>query len=249
MPRRARSQCTRFILALSGSLAASTLAANAQVFTARDRAIQAGITGPLSSIPVPDTANLGFFVRNRQALLVLGKALFWDEQVGSDGNACASCHFHAGADNRSKNQLSPGLKNESAAFPVGDQAFGNSPLAGVPSPTQFGPNYVLKASDFPLHKLSNPRDRLSPVLSDTNDVVTSQGVLNATLLATGLPHDLGSPLPWIFDVGRVLVRNVEPRNTPTTINAVFNHRNFWDGRARSVFNGVNPFGELTPWPR
>ena len=31
-------------------------------------------------------------------------------QVGSDGvQACASCHFHAGADNRSKNQVNPGL--------------------------------------------------------------------------------------------------------------------------------------------
>src|SRR5207247_4674195 len=26
------------------------------------------------------------------------------------------------------------------------------------------------------------------------------------------------------------------------INAIFNHRNFWDGRAQSDFNGVNPFG-------
>ena len=33
--------------------------------------------------------------------LALGKALFWDMQVGSDGlHACATCHFHAGADPR-----------------------------------------------------------------------------------------------------------------------------------------------------
>jgi cytochrome c peroxidase len=38
------------------------------------------------------------------------------------------------------------------------------------------------------------------------------------------------------------VRKVEPRNTPTVINAVFNFRNFWDGRANNVFNGVDPFG-------
>ena len=30
--------------------------------------------------------------------IALGKALFWDVNVGSDGMACASCHFHAGAD-------------------------------------------------------------------------------------------------------------------------------------------------------
>jgi cytochrome c peroxidase len=35
---------------------------------------------------------------------------------------------------------------------------------------------------------------------------------------------------------------VEPRNTPTTVNAVFNHRNFWDGRANNIFNGVSPLG-------
>ena len=37
---------------------------------------------------------------------MLGKALFWDMQVGSDGiQACATCHFQAGADVRSKNQV------------------------------------------------------------------------------------------------------------------------------------------------
>jgi cytochrome c peroxidase len=38
------------------------------------------------------------------------------------------------------------------------------------------------------------------------------------------------------------VRQDEPRNTPTVINAVFNHRNFWDGRANNTFNGVGVFG-------
>jgi cytochrome c peroxidase len=32
----------------------------------------------------------------RQTAIALGKALFWDRQLGSDGQACASCHFHAG---------------------------------------------------------------------------------------------------------------------------------------------------------
>ena len=30
------------------------------------------------------------------------------------------------------------------------------------------------------------------------------------------------------------------------INAVFNYRNFWDGRAQSTFNGVDPFGAGDP---
>jgi hypothetical protein len=31
-------------------------------------------------------------------------------------------------------------------------------------------------------------------------------------------------------------------DTPTVINSIFNHRSFWEGRAQSDFNGVDPFG-------
>lgn len=37
-------------------------------------------------------------VDGRKYGITLGKALFWDIQAGSDGMACASCHFAAGAD-------------------------------------------------------------------------------------------------------------------------------------------------------
>src|SRR3954471_24194686 len=63
---------------------------------------------PLSSVPVPKPLNLREFVKNQQAGVALGKALFWDIEVGSDSvTSCASCHFAAGADSRSKNQLNP----------------------------------------------------------------------------------------------------------------------------------------------
>ena len=52
-------------------------------------------------------------IKNKLAAIALGKALFWDNQVGSDGIACASCHFQAGADNRTKNQINPGSRNAS----------------------------------------------------------------------------------------------------------------------------------------
>src|SRR5262249_27110395 len=42
------------------------------------------------------------------------------------------------------------------------------------------------------------------------------------------------------------VRQSTPRNAPTVINAVFNYRNFWDGRAQNTFNGVDPFGTGDP---
>src|SRR5262249_15949338 len=42
---------------------------------------------------------------------------------------------------------------------------------------------------------------------------------------------------------------VAPRQPPTAINAVFNVRQFWDGRANNQFNGVDPFGPRTSQPQ
>jgi cytochrome c peroxidase len=196
-------------------------------------------TNSLKTVIVPDAPTFTEFVRDRQALRVLGKALFWDQQVGSDGQACATCHFHAGADNRSRNQMNPGFR---------DQTPGVNTKAFTPP---FGPNYQLNTADFPFHKLADPDNRESAVLFDTNDVVSSQGVFNAAFTGIGIPGDTGVPSlagggghGVVFNVNGVLVRNVEPRNTPTVVNAALNHRNFWDGRARFEFNGVNPIGQL-----
>src|SRR5207237_7174983 len=68
---------------------------------------------PLKSVePKPQDPQLapgGPFIADQQVVLQLGKSFFWDTQVGSDGQSCASCHFTAGADNRIKNVVSPGL--------------------------------------------------------------------------------------------------------------------------------------------
>ena len=53
-------------------------------------------------------------------------------------------------------------------------------------------------------------------------------------------------IPRASVVGSANTRRVEPRNTPSVINAVFNHRQFWDGRAENVFNGVNHLGQRDP---
>jgi cytochrome c peroxidase len=173
------------------------------------------LPGDLRAVGVPGPPNLNEFIKDPFMALALGKALFWDMQVGSDGiQACASCHFRAGADPRSKNQVHPG--------------FGSDFL---------GPNVQLVAFDFPLTRLAEAgvRGALDPA-TDTSDVVSSQGI-----------HHPGNELdPDGFSIGSVNTRRVEPRNTPTVINAVFNHRQFWDGRAENVFNGVNHLGQRDP---
>lgn len=197
----------------------------------------------LSTVAVPEPPNLSDFVRDRQKAIVLGKALFWEMQVGSDGvQACASCHFQAGADSRARNQLNPALNRVDAS--------------GQPNPdhtTDRGLNHTLTAADFPLRKLSNPNDRNSVVLSDTNDIVGSQGVhyRDFVRVVPGVPVDVSlvTPDPDGFEITLVNVRRTTPRNTPSVINAVFNFRNFWDGRAQNEFNGVNPFGSRDPFAR
>src|SRR5471030_1519882 len=54
--------------------------------------------------PLPDLTGI---VTDKTAATALGKALFWEAKAGSDGQACASCHFHAGADSRVTNQIDP----------------------------------------------------------------------------------------------------------------------------------------------
>ncbi len=212
-------------------------------------------------------------IKNKQVAIALGKMLFWDSQVGSDGIACASCHFQAGADNRIKNQINPGLRNASDEFasdgatPIGNifdfmsSILNSTPLDPLLPSSGKGPNYTLKSQDFPLRKYLEPEtltegvpaqaDRNAEVISDSDDVISSQGVFHSTfneLKPSGKREDClkrfpksGPDMP-LFNVGGYAVRQVEPRNTPTVINAVYNFRNFWDGRANNVFNGLDPFG-------
>ena len=181
---------------------------------------------------------------------VLGKALFWDQQAGSDGNACAGCHFSAGADPRIKNQLSPGF-NDVSFGPDGDHAFGSvgsdtgEIAAGqMPSGAWAGANYTLKPEDFPLHRLWDTRDRNSKIRTTTNDVVSSQGSFDTSFTRIRIAgrSDKCDPAGTVFSVNGLAARQVEPRNTPTTINAAFFHSNFWDGRANNMFNGIGVFG-------
>jgi cytochrome c peroxidase len=207
----------------------------------------------LSTVPVPTDPNLKAYIYSNPAAVALGKALFWDMQAGSDGvQACATCHFNAGADSRTVNQISPGIKAGDGTFQLGTQVNG-----------YVGPNYKLNPGtagagfggyhdgDWPLHKQGNVDTRNNP-LTDVNDVVSSQGVFSSNfdkiILGSGVDQvavtsDSIFSFPDPADPTRTInTRRVEPRNTPSVINAVFNDRNFWDGRAQNICNGANPFG-------
>lgn len=174
----------------------------------------------------PQPTDLAKYVRDQTALIALGKALFWDSQVGSDGQtACATCHFHAGADHRLQNQL---------ASPSGV----TTALTG---------NRTLTSNDFPFRQLANPNNNNSAVIRDTRIVAGSAGVVHRTFfdVNAGLHTDHGATVssPAPTSLGGLELRQVTGRNSPSVINAVFNVRNFWDGRASQIFSGSTPFGD------
>ena len=204
------------------------------------------------------------YIRNRQMAAVLGKALFWDMQVGSDGvQACASCHFAAGADTRTRDQLNPDHLGGDTQLSI----FRNRHLGTPPVASDQNPNQTLLTSDFPTHRLADQSIAGEPLLNpgnvtrDSNDVVSSMGVrlrrfddipVPGTSAFGAANNGVRALLP---DLGTVItdpipifqgLRRVEPRNTPSIINAVFNYDNFWDGRARHDFNGGSVFGATDP---
>lgn len=173
---------------------------------------------PITGVPyIPD--NLLDYVVNLNAAIRLGKALFWDMQAGSDNKvACATCHFHAGEDGRTRNQLHPGANG------------------GWDGPSFF-PNADLWAGAYPF---------ATPGVTHTDNVTGSQGVRKMTfngLSKSGVEQTSPVADPIFTDANGRPVRQVTGRAAPSAVNAVFNHRNFHDGRAQPEFNGVNPFGQ------
>ena len=257
---RAADTAPRFALAGAGIVLGVTLAclvtSPGSHASAQSRQFEQGLPpsvlngglGSMRTLAVPQPGDngsggdsLATYIANVPAAIVLGKALFWEQAIGSDGIACASCHFQAGADNRIKNALDPDLRG----VPGGHF----NPASPTASGGIGGPNYTLTPDDFPFHQLSNPLDRNSAVLFDSSDVVSSQGVFATQFVSSAVRRPMDKCAAVAdpnFMVGTIQTRRVEPRNTPTVIGAAFNFRNFWDGRANNRFNGVNPFGRRDP---
>jgi cytochrome c peroxidase len=179
--------------------------------------------GSLKNVSVPQPVGAGQYVKDPALLVVLGKALFWDMQAGSDGRvACATCHFHAGADHRVQNQL----VNSVDSFPV---------------------NHSLTAADFPFRVLANVNDNRSHVVRDSAVVAGSAGLFRrmfVDVIPEAIADDgFDSADTPAFSLNGINVRRVTARNSPTVINSVFYPRNFWDGRASDIFTGATPFGD------
>lgn len=201
----------------------------------------------LTGVPVPAVPGLlsgaDRIVINKTAAIALGKALFWDMNMGSDGVACASCHFHAGADIRNRNQLTTGENRT-------DGNSSGSTFQKTASGRRGSANYLLHQADFPLHQFADPGDASSQLLFSTDDVIGSAGTFGGTFVSSstsGAAPDTCNRQPEApYIVNGVGTRHVTQRNAPSVINAAYNHRNFWDGRANNIFNGRNPFGNRDP---
>ena len=222
----------------AGAVATALLASGAAAVLAQVEEPPPPASLKTVAIPGPSPAMLNQYVADKAAAIQLGKALFWDTRVGSDNQtACATCHFSAGADSRIKNQLNPGILAGDRTFQVG------------------GPNYTFKASDFPFTRNADINNAASR-FADKNDVASSQGVytraFNDAATRWGEPDNCDDVSDAVshggsgFNINGVNTRRVEPRNTPTIFNSIFNFRNFWDGRANNIANGGDPFGLRNP---
>ncbi|HNP52798.1 MAG TPA: cytochrome c peroxidase, partial [Nitrosomonas nitrosa] len=198
----------------------------------------------LKDAPVPEVPGLldgpDPIIIDREKAIALGKALFWDINVGSDGVACATCHFHAGADRRTKNQIAP----------IGRDSLLPKEFSLGADGTQRGPNTELTRGDFPFIQTDNPFNSQGTIIHNSDDVVSSAGTFGGMFQDVHWFNEsndkcVRSADP-VFHVGAKGTRKVEPRNSPTVINAVFNFRNFWDGRANNIFNGSSPWGDRDP---
>jgi cytochrome c peroxidase len=199
----------------------------------------------------PNLPDFGDIVANRSNLRILGKALFWDATVGSDGFACATCHFHAGADIRIDNQFNPGGKDSNTFEFDHDHEVNQTATADQFPFFRLDPNTPLNESE-----LRNPDN----VILDGDDRFSSNGTFEGNFIANQNLEDQSFDDDCEIQIGQIhsnfqiqgnngegtlATRKVEPRQTPTVVNAVFNFRQFWDGRANNIFNGVDPFGERT----
>ncbi len=210
----------------------------------------------LRGVKIPVTPGLvggkNPIIVSQKTARILGKALFWDMNVGSARVACATCHYHAGADERSVNQMNTGELHK-VDTGLSFQPSYSQMLTGSMESGLNNTNYQLKKDDFPFWRFKDPSDKKSLIFS-TDDVVGSSGTFQATfasVVQNPYIHDDCSPVdvtqsPYHAEQSNLGTRQTTARNAPTVINAALNFSNFWDGRANNIFNGSSPWGVRDP---
>ena len=233
----------------------------------------AGASVPVRSRDALKRADLAQFIADPEAARLLGKLFFWDMQVGSDfrriekhsdeaqvgrfiGTACASCHYHFGADARDTHvtriplaawnrYYSPQPADGSRSEPPRPLEFGETvreydplksgvqkvPFAWLQAEAPFWT--IVGSQGVEPRKFAGLRCRTEGVIKWTEEFSEA---FSETVGACLTEHDM-------FMSGDRLVRQITSRNSPTVINSGFADRLFHDGRAESTFNGFSPFGD------
>lgn len=187
------------------------------------------------------------------AAVALGKAFFWDPRFSSDGKvSCASCHYAAGADQRTRGVVTfPANLGIRAPWPdprstngykpydltVADLVSGSPEIEGRFAPGLFDPRSL---ADFQVREVIGSLGVKRRYFDKDKD-----GTLTPDPAATPSNEDPFASLLNRFSDIESTYRQVTPRNAGTVINAVFNSRNFHDSRASMVFNGHSGFGQHT----
>ncbi len=206
------------------------------------------------TVPFDETQYDGI-VKDKDWLLVLGRAFFWDQQMGSDGGSCASCHYSAGTDNRLTGQLNPAFRAGGGADTNMGCTEGSECADGTETASggTAGSDYTFVEKDYPFRQFEGDvvTDRNAPVRINSNDIHSSAGSFDAEFKRAFHGKEIcGKPNTEIFYKdgkgkwhGRKLAkRAVEPRNTAITTNSGMLFSLAWDGRANNIFSGVGVHG-------
>lgn len=194
------------------------------------------------------------------------------ETTPAMGTACASCHYRFGADARDKHTYSVAYQTWRQFTVDRTPAGQTAPPPELSRPGDrpaYKPSFTQRFFDFtPETKLdfswfTDPVGAPSPIRPGLrqHEIVGSQGITLKRFLgvttaqnktaSTEIPGKILFPNGAngfqrrvdMFRSGDNRTRQVTQRNSPSVINAVFNDRQFHDGRAESTFNGFSVFGD------
>ena len=195
----------------------------------------------LKTVPVPEPANLGEFVATRPPRSGWARPCSGTCRWAATASRPAPPATSTPAPTAAR-RTSSARACSTARRPIAP----STPPAGAELPAQ-------RCDDFPFRELSRSSDRDSaPVLRHERRRLLA-GRLSAMFIDAkpGRAEDVVEPAadPDGFTSAASMSAGSSRGTRRRVINAVFNHRNFWDGRAQNEFNGVNAWGTRDPSAR